>query len=78
MCGQKKSRQRIDRSSISSVFPGGLHIDIRTNASVDLAVLLFKLFDVLTNQHKNVAVHGTSFIIGNKAEFFKHFFLYAY
>lgn len=77
-CGQKKSRQRIDRSSISSVFPGGLHIDIRSDAPVDLAVLLFKLFDVLANQHKDVAVHGTAFIIGNKAEFFKHFFLYAY
>ena len=59
----------------SLVFPGRFHIYIRANGTVYFAMLLLKGFDILPDQHQNVTVDGTPFVVSHKSQFLQHFFL---
>lgn len=57
------------------VFPGRLHIYIRTDSAIYFAMLLLKGSDALPNQHQNMAVDGTPLVVCHKSQFLQHFFL---
>jgi len=70
-----KKKARINRTPISHLLARWLYIDLRLYAAINLTVFVFKTFNIIPYQNKDMAVDRAAFIFGHKPQLAQHLFL---